>query len=226
MCKMQYAGLQKNSTVDFPGHLCAVLFCPGCNYHCFYCHNRALLQDPPLLRIQEVHTFLTKRAHLLDGVVFSGGEATLQPELCREMSFAKSLGYRVKLDTNGSRPDVLRRVLEKGLADYIALDLKAPPEQYEVLCGQSAQSVFHSFELLTQYGVPFEVRTTVIPTLRLCELRAMRCKLPPNVPWYLQEYHPQAGDETFLQELSPYTRTELNALAQALSGNSHAVFVR
>ena len=114
---MRIAGLEKFSTVDFPGSLAAVVFAAGCNYRCFYCHNRAILNCPPLLSEAEVFAFLEKRAGLLDGVVFSGGEPALQSDLPQWLARVRALGYRTKLDTNGSRPETLRALLNAELLD-------------------------------------------------------------------------------------------------------------
>ena len=104
---LRLAGLQRSSTIDFPGCLSAVLFFAGCNYDCYYCHNRRILKDPPLMDLEFVMSFLRRRRGFLDGVVLSGGEATLQGGLYAFGCGLKNLGYRVKLDTNGSRPEVL-----------------------------------------------------------------------------------------------------------------------
>lgn len=129
---MILAGLQKNSFIDFPGKISAVLFITGCNFFCPYCHNADLAHGEYPTRIESAQgiDFLKSRINMLEGVVITGGEPTLDSgifDLCRSV---KSLGYPLKLDTNGSRPDVLGRLLQRGLLDFIAMDIKAPLNRY------------------------------------------------------------------------------------------------
>ena len=163
---MLIAGLVKTSLVDYPGTVSCVLFTPGCNYNCFYCHNRSLIDSaqPPLNR-HTLHEFLAKRAGLLDGVVITGGEPTLQPDLPAFIAYLKSFGYKIKLDSNGSAPQVIRQLLDTGACDYYAIDYKAPPLRYREICGPAASptAVLKTIQSLLQYNAPFEVRTTVVP---------------------------------------------------------------
>ncbi len=213
---MRIAGLEKFSTVDFPGSLAAVVFAAGCNYRCFYCHNRRILGDPPLLSEAEVLAFLKKRAGLLDGVVFSGGEPTLQEDLPEWLARVRALGYKTKLDTNGSRPEMLRALLAEGLLDYVAMDYKAPLEGYAPLCGADSACVPQSLALLRASQVPYELRTTLVPQLTETKLREMAAAVPADAPWFLQLYRPQPGDEAHLTGLVPYTPGEIEALAEQL----------
>lgn len=213
---MRIAGLEKFSTVDFPGSLSAVVFAAGCNYRCFYCHNRHILNEPPLLPEAEVSAFLEKRAGLLDGVVFSGGEPTLQSDLPEWLRRVRALGYRTKLDTNGSRPETLRALLAEGLLDYVAMDYKAALDGYRPLCGADAAGVAESLALLRDSGIPYELRTTLVPQLTEAKLRRMAAAAPADAPWFLQLYRLQPGDEAVLRGLAPYTPGEIETLAEAL----------
>ncbi len=213
---MRIAGLEKCSTVDFPGGLAAVIFAPGCNYRCFYCHNRQILENPPLLDEAEVFRFLKKRAGLLDAVVFSGGEPTLQHGLADAVKAARALGYKIKLDTNGSRPEVLKSLLDENLLDYVAMDYKAPFGDYRTVTGQDASGVAESLSLLLAGKIPFELRTTAVPMLTEAKLREMAAAVPHNVKWFLQLYRPQQGDEAFLGGLCPYSQGEIEMLAEKL----------
>ncbi|MBQ7112801.1 MAG: anaerobic ribonucleoside-triphosphate reductase activating protein [Clostridia bacterium] len=213
---MRIAGLEKCSTVDFPGGLAAVLFAPGCNYRCFYCHNRQILGNPPLLDEAEVFRFLKKRAGLLDAVVFSGGEPALQSGLADCIREVRALGYKVKLDTNGSRPEVLRSLLSENLLDYAAMDYKAPFGDYPSITGQDASGVAESLSLLLAGRIPFELRTTVVPMLTETKLKEMAAAVPHNVKWFLQLYRPQQGDEAFLGSLHPYSQGKIETLAEKL----------
>ena len=133
---MIFGGMQRSSTIDFPGALACVLFTRGCDLDCFYCHNRELIAgDGGQLAEAAVFSFLEKRRGLLDGVVVSGGEPTLQPDLEEFLRRVRPLGYRVKLDTNGRRPALVERLWREGLFDYVAVDVKALPADYPAVCG-------------------------------------------------------------------------------------------
>lgn len=223
---MLIAGLQKNSTIDFPGCFSAVIFSAGCNYRCFYCHNRNILDKPPLLDEAEVSAFLERRAGLIDGVVFSGGEPTLQKDIAWWLNKAKKLGYKTKLDTNGSRPDVLKSLLTAGLVDFAAMDVKAPLRLYPEICGAPATGVKESVGLLAESGVSYELRTTMIPQLTAAELKELAVLVPPDARWALQLYRPQEGDEEYLNGLEPYTPKQIAALAEEIRAVRPNVFAR
>ena len=162
---MKIGGLIKFTLIDFPGTPAAIVFTQGCNFRCRYCHNPELVyphlfQEP--VAEEEIKAFLTRRQGTLEGVVISGGEPTLQPDLVRFMSEVKAMGYKTKLDTNGSRPDVLQELLEKKLVDFIAMDLKAPLDKYCLITGVDANATIlqRSMDLIRQSGLPYEFRTT------------------------------------------------------------------
>lgn len=188
---MNISGIVKSSLIDYPGLISCVLFVPGCNYNCFYCHNRSLIDGSHiLLTPQSVTDFLQKRAGLLDGVVISGGEPTLQGGLIPFLKRVKDLGYRIKVDTNGSRPDIVAALLESGLCDYVAVDYKVPAEWYPTICGQGADAgqVLKTIQLLSESSLPFEVRTTVIPQLGREELARMAKEIPESPRYVLNRY--------------------------------------
>lgn len=182
---MIIAGIQRTSTIDFPGQLACVLFTRGCDMNCFYCHNRELIGTGGHLPEEEVEDFLQRRRGLLDGVVLSGGEPTLQPDLPQFLLHLRELGYRVKLDTNGLRPEVVEFLLRRKLLDYAAVDWKAPREKYEEVCGapDGFDRARRTLLLLAESGIPFEGRTTLYPGLTFEELCEMAAALPP-LPCY------------------------------------------
>lgn len=214
------------STLDFPGRLSCVIFVPGCNMRCFYCHNRGILGHPPLLDEGDVSAFLEKRRGLLDGVVFSGGEPTLQRDIAWQMKRAKDMGYSVKLDTNGSRPDVLKDIIAAGLADYVAMDYKAPLDMYQSICRAPANGVMESIRLLLSSGVEFELRTTLVPQLGSAELGRMARAVPELPRWYLQLYREQKGDAEQLRGLTPYGPDAIRTMAETLKSIQPNVAVR
>ncbi|MCP4640749.1 MAG: anaerobic ribonucleoside-triphosphate reductase activating protein [bacterium] len=167
---MKIAGLQKCSLVDWPGKVSATVFTPGCNLDCFYCHNRNLLAAKPEFALHEANdvlTWLTRRVGAVDGVVISGGEATLQPGLVSFARRVQDLGFSVKLDTNGTQPRVLERLFEEELLDYVAMDVKATRERYDDICGTpvSESAVDASICLIRGAGIDYEFRTTCVPEL-------------------------------------------------------------
>jgi len=165
---MQIGGLQKNSLIDFPGKVSSVIFCSGCNFDCPYCHNPDLVRGPKNcpnhLSRAAVYDFLDQRRGFLDGVVISGGEPTLQPDLANLCRKVKNLGFPLKLDTNGSRPNILQHLIEEGLVDYIAMDLKTDPVLYQTYIKSDCRpdSIVASVELILESGIDYEFRTTCV----------------------------------------------------------------
>ena len=219
---MIIAGLVKSSFVDYPGLPACVLFVPGCNYDCFYCHNRQLLGNvPPNLPLDEVMAFLKKRVGQLDGVVVTGGEPTLQPDLIPFLLEVKALGYRVKLDTNGSSPEIVKQALAQNACDYYAVDYKAPQGRYFEICGGNADAdhVLSTIDLLLQAKAEFEVRITVIPQLSQDDLLQMAGELPAVSRLVLNRYRKpdcyKPGDEARVIQ-TPYSQAEIAAMAEAI----------
>lgn len=219
---MTFAGLAKNSLADFPGLVSCVLFVPGCNYDCFYCHNRGLLDgSQPALNPEEVEAFLQKRAGVLDGVVVTGGEPTLQQGLLPFLAHVKEMGYKVKLDTNGSSPEAVRQVLEQGLCDYFAIDYKAPAGKYPQYCRKAAdaRTALQTIQLLLDARAAFEVRTTVFPQLTLNDLKTMARELPVVPRYVLNRYRkPEQvlpGDLA-LAQAKPHAQAAITAFAEEL----------
>ncbi len=149
--------------LDFPGRTACIIWFTGCNMRCPYCHNPQIVKGKGRGDIEQVMAFLKKRQGLLDGVVLSGGEASVYPGLPDFISTIKKMGYAVKLDTNGLRPDIIESHLKAGLLDYVALDYKAPPDKFKTVTGVDKYDLFsQTLDLLCgQKGVAFEVRTTV-----------------------------------------------------------------
>lgn len=174
---MEIAGLQKLTLLDFPEHTACTAFLAGCNLRCPFCHNAPLVLGNPSrgegsLSGEAFLAFLEKRRDLLEGVCVTGGEPTLHPELPELLRKVRSLGYRTKLDTNGTRPEVLRALLAEGLCDYVAMDIKTSPERYAVVTGVpdfDVSPVRESTALLMEGRVPFEFRTTVVSELHRAE---------------------------------------------------------
>lgn len=163
---MVFAGLQKNSLIDYPGKVACVLFVSGCNFSCPFCHNPELAQGhyPQRISMQDVLDFLEPRIQLLDGVVITGGEPTLTQgldDLCRQIH---ALGLAIKLDTNGSRPKILAHFMEHRLVDYVAMDIKTRLDGYtpHLATAPAAQGVSESVALLMTGRLDYEFRTTCV----------------------------------------------------------------
>jgi anaerobic ribonucleoside-triphosphate reductase activating protein len=219
---MIVAGMVKSSLVDYPGLVSCVLFLPFCNFDCYYCHNRSLIDGSfTELDLDSVYQFLEKRKNLLDAVVISGGEPTLQPDLFSHLEKVKSLGYKIKLDTNGSSPSIIQSMLNKNLCDYVAVDYKAPKAKYESICGNDAEpgNVLETINILVKNACSFEVRTTVIPELSKEDLICMAKELPFVPKYVLNRYRKPENfrlEETKRIEKSPYTKEQLDNFISAI----------
>jgi pyruvate formate lyase activating enzyme len=219
---MIISGLVRTSLVDFPGQVAAAVFTQGCDLDCFFCHNRTLIPaGAGTISEQKVTDFLGTRRGLLDGVVITGGEPTLQPDLPLFIERIKQMGFLVKLDTNGQQPDIVMSLIERNLLDFIAVDYKAPAGRYNEICGDAAdpertRALIH---LLAKRGIDYHIRTTMIPQLKEEDLLKMAHELPQRSPWVLNayrkpEYYRQSD---FLRiDEKPYTQEQLNDIVTAM----------
>ncbi|MBE6927961.1 MAG: anaerobic ribonucleoside-triphosphate reductase activating protein [Ruminococcaceae bacterium] len=164
---MRIGGLQKLTLLDFPQKVACTIFLQGCNYRCPFCHNTPLLEGTQELSVSSVLDFLKKRQGMLDGVAITGGEPLLNQDIVSLLEPIKALGYAVKLDTNGSFPERLRMLIDQGLIDYVAMDIKNCPEKYDLTCGSknTLKAVEQSVRLLLDGTIPYEFRTTVVDEL-------------------------------------------------------------
>lgn len=204
---MKIGGIVPFSLCDFPGRVAAVVFTQGCNFRCPYCHNGALIAEESAsekhVAEEDVLRFLRSRVGALDGVVVSGGEPTLQPDLPQFAREVKAMGYALKLDTNGSHPDVLRILLETRQIDFVAMDLKAPLHRYVEVAGAAVapSALRDSIDLIARSQLPHEFRTTVVPALLDDEdLRAIAALVPPGSPHRWQPFEARHA-------LAPWLRT-------------------
>ena len=165
---MQLGGIQKNSLIDYPGKVSCVLFLSGCNFDCPYCHNPSLVNGraecPSFLKGKGLYDFLESRRNFLDGVVISGGEPTIQKDLVRLCEAIKRLGYSIKLDTNGSRPKELKRLIGYGLVDYIAMDIETNPFKYDFFVRDeyNPEDILSSILAIMESAPAYEFRTTCV----------------------------------------------------------------
>lgn len=193
---MIFGGIQENSMIDFPGKLACVLFVPGCNFRCPYCHNPSLALnqiDPEnTLTLKKAIAFLRERQGFLDGVVITGGEPTLQPGLLSVCEKIKQLGYPIKIDTNGSHPKVIEALIAVGLVDYIAMDVKSDPDRYFPLLwsDEDSASILSSIRLILESGIAHEFRTTCInPLVDLPAIKKISRLVKGADLYVLQQFH-------------------------------------
>lgn len=168
---MKICGFNKTTLLDYPGRVACTIFFGSCNFRCPFCHNSSLVLHPdrqPEISREEIFAFLKKRQGILDGVCISGGEPTLGDGLADFMAEIKALGYEIKLDTNGSRPRVVKNLVQAGLVDKIAMDIKAGPDNYRALTGlkyPDMDSICETAAFLLEGHVDYEFRTTVVKEL-------------------------------------------------------------
>ncbi|MDD3643341.1 MAG: anaerobic ribonucleoside-triphosphate reductase activating protein [Candidatus Krumholzibacteria bacterium] len=194
---MTIGGFQRFTLSDFPGRVAAIVFTQGCNFRCPYCHNASLIPatPPPGRAVPERYVLdcLRARAGRIDGVVVTGGEPTVQDDLPLFLRAIREIGLAVKLDTNGGRPDVIRRLVGEGLVDFIAMDVKGPLERYRRCAGVPVppEAIAESMEIVSGGGVEHEFRTTVMEGLLSgSDLEAVARLIPPGSPHRLQPCRP------------------------------------
>jgi len=198
---MIIGGLEKLTLLDYPEHLAAIIFTQGCNFRCHFCYNPLLVlpragadaREKGLSELspQNLFLFLRERVGRLEGVVITGGEPTLHPDLPDFIADIKALGYLVKLDSNGTNPEMLERLIKDKLIDYIAMDIKAPLARYSEVIGApvDCNKLAKSVKIIMSSGLPYEFRTTVVPGLLTeADFRPMGEIIKGAGKWYLQNF--------------------------------------
>ncbi len=206
---MVIGGFQEFTLIDYPGHLACVIFTQGCNFRCPFCHNGELIpmkRGEGLLE-RTIIDFLISRMRKLDGVVITGGEPTLQPDLPEFCEMLKDLGFSVKLDTNGSNPKVVKKLIERQLVDFFAMDIKAPWDGYRRLTRfeHPVHRIVQSMHMIAQSGIEHQFRTTHVEDL-LTQDDIARIKeiIPKDSPYIVQKYNPHmANDRRLRQHIIP-----------------------
>ena len=191
---MMLHGLQKMTLLDFPGRVACTVFLGGCDFRCPFCHNYELADGSarPVMDEAALMAFLEKRRGLLDGVAITGGEPCLRPDLPDLMRRIRGLGFAVKLDTNGTHPELLNAILREGLADYVAMDIKNSPEKYARTAGLAELDltpIRRSVALLTAGNVDYEFRTTVVDELHDADdFEAIGAWIAGARRWFMQPF--------------------------------------
>ncbi len=220
---MIFGGIQRSSTIDFPGLLSCVLFTKGCDFDCFYCHNRGLIKwEGESIGEKDVLDFLKRRQGLLEGVVISGGEPTIQSRLPEFLRRLRLMEYRLKLDTNGQHPSVIKGLIEACLLDYVAVDVKALPNDYEKVCGieNGFDKVLDTIGILEELGVEYEARTTLYPGMTFEMLQDLMGGVPYKPRWRLNYFKMPASykpeDEKRLRCIKALTIKDIERNIDAL----------
>jgi pyruvate formate lyase activating enzyme len=208
---MNIRGIYKTTLIDYPGRISAAIFTGGCNLRCRYCHNPSLVlpgNDENAFTEDEIFELLIKRKNLIEGVTITGGEPTLNSDLDRFMRKIKNLGLDVKLDTNGLKPDMVASLLEQGLVDYIALDIKTSPDKYKTLTGKDVdfRVITATVNIIRESGVAYEMRTTCVPEyVTIDDFHAIRESIGYVDRYNLQQYVAEQNliDSSF-RSIQPY----------------------
>lgn len=229
---MKIGGLQKFSLIDYPGEICAIVFTQGCNFRCPYCHNPELA-DPDLyeecIPEEEIFAFLKKRKGKLDAVSITGGEPTLQLDLIDFIKKIKTMGYLVKIDTNGSHPETLKTLIEDKLIDYVAMDVKAPLEKYQkiTMSKTNPDLIKQSIKLIKKSRVPYEFRTTIVKSqLNEKDLLSIS-ELVKNTRLYiLQKFIPTKTVNPKFMDEKTYSDEEFDQFKKKIEKYVRSVIVR
>lgn len=218
---MRICGLNKTTLLDYPGHVAAVVFLGGCNFRCPFCQNGDLVLRPESqaeIGEEELFSFLKKRKGILTGVCVTGGEPTLEKELGDLVGKIKEMGYLVKLDTNGSRPEVVGKLLGDGLLDYIAMDVKNSMERYGETVGLGKidmGGIRETIDIIIQSGIDYEFRTTVVKELhRKEDIEAIGREIKGARAYFLQSYQESPG--VIAPGFHAYSREEMEKLIAAV----------
>lgn len=234
---MHISGYEPLTLIDYPGQLAAIVFTPGCVLRCPFCHNPELIEarskDSTYFhknREDEFFRFLETRQGKLDGVVITGGEPTIHKDLIDFIRRVKSLGFLVKLDTNGVFPDRVAEIMETGLVDYWAMDIKHAPEKYAIACGKSfpIEQFQQSVKLITESGKPYEFRTTVVPGIHEeQDFEAIGQWIKGAPFYYLQAFRDiKLYDTTLAERVKTAKPIDMNRIQKTMQKYVHHVEIR
>lgn len=228
---MLIGGLQKTTLVDYPGKVAATVFTLGCSFRCHFCHNPELVlpeQFNKLIPEKEVLDFFANRVGKLEGVCITGGEPTIQKDIVDFMLKLKELGYLVKLDTNGTMPLVVKKILAAGAVDYFAMDIKGPAEKYTAITAKDnfIEAIKESIQTISLSGIPYEFRTTIAkPLHEVNDFHGIGELINGADKYYIQNFvlSKQVDDK---MTLKPFSEAELNDGLKIISGYVKEAYIR
>ena len=225
---MKISGFQKLSLVDFDGHMAATIFTSGCNFACPFCHNSRLVNNSEkALDLDEILTYLDKRKNLIDAVCISGGEPTLYNDLPEVIKKIKDLGYLVKLDTNGTNPEMIEHLYTAGLIDYVAMDIKNTFDKYPLTAGKSVaiDNIKKSITYIMNCGIDYEFRTTLVDGHHTHEdIRSIAKILTGAKKYYLQKF--EDSGECLTSGLGPVSKNDALIFQDTLKHHIQSVHLR
>lgn len=222
---MIIGGLQKLTLIDYPGKIACTVFLTGCNFRCPWCYSSELvlpekIKKQPKISEKDFFSFLEQRKELLESVVLCGGEPTINKDLPEFSRKIKKLGYAVKIDTNGSNPEMLKDLIKKKLIDYIAMDVKLPREKYEKILGREAKlkNIEKSISLLKENKIDYEFRTTLVPTvLKKEDVIKIAKWISPAKKYYLQNFRAEKTIDPKFEKVKPYPDKYILDIAKKIS---------
>jgi pyruvate formate lyase activating enzyme len=219
---MVFGGLEKLTLIDYPGKVACIVYTIGCNFRCPYCHNPDLVNETVETKLseQEILDFLESRKAMFDALVITGGEPTMHADLPEFIKKVKALGYAVKLDTNGTNPEMLKSLVSYGLIDYAAMDIKAPLAKYASTVGAAVNrdAIAESISFLLAGAVPYEFRTTVVRSqLSSEDLMTIGQEIRGAENYYLQQFNPATALHPSFRSKLSYETAELEAFAHLLT---------
>ena len=224
---MKFCGIQKTSLLDYPNRVCSVLFTPGCNLRCPFCHNWRIVLDPkpPFLNEENALKILEERKKYIDSVVITGGEPTIHKELPKFLKKLKEKDFKVKLDTNGLDSKMLEACLP--YLNYVAVDIKTSPQKYALLGAKEPAALAQTVEMLKMSKVEYEVRTTVVPGfVDAADIQAM-CKIVKGaMTWALQQFVPGDTLDSDLNNVKPYSPEILSKYAETIKDYAERIVLR
>jgi len=223
---MKIGGLQKTTLIDYPKKIACTVFLIGCNFRCPFCYSAELvlpekIKNQPEIPKKDFFNFLKERREYLEGVVICGGEPTIHSDLPEFLTKIKKMGYAIKLDTNGSHPLMLQKLISLNLIDYIAMDIKAPLDEkkYQKATGVNInlENIKKSIEIIKNSSIDYEFRTTIVPTIHnLSDIKKMANDIAPAKRYYLQNFRPEKTlDKKFL-EIKPFTEKDLKIIIEEI----------
>jgi pyruvate formate lyase activating enzyme len=229
---MKIGALQKVSLIDYPGEICAIVFTQGCNFRCPYCHNPELV-NPEMyaecLTEEAIFSFLAKRKGKIDAVAITGGEPTIQHDLMDFVKRVRKTGYSIKVDTNGSHPEVIEQLISMKLLDYIAMDIKSPADKFKNLTKSdiSYQKITQTIELIMKSGIPYEFRTTVLKRLLdENDIENIAHSIRNARLYILQQFIPSKVLDRRLMHYESYSREELESLRKKITKSVSNILIR
>ena len=228
---MEIKGFLETSFIDWRGYICSVVFTPRCNFRCPFCHNHELVLNPhkfEVFSVEYILGYLTSFKEWVDGVCVTGGEPTLQPDLMDFLGLLRKHDIKIKLDTNGTNPDLLGSLITNNLVDYVAMDIKGPLNDldYSRAAGVAVDldAVRKSVDLIKYSDIEYEFRTTVVPSLHSREhIVKMAEELEGSSLWRLQDFNPANTLDKRLRNVRPYLPDEMELFVQTVKDKVHSI---